>query len=242
MAKGAVKFSTAQIRDLAGLLCNQNFLEAFETGRAAAAALPKVRDEVTLFETELEDQNADSIQQQTEIVRLTRSLDIALDAASSGPPGSSRSQDIAAPDKFSRDRKTYRTLTVQLQTTLAGHARKFRDDQHKMMNITSLLEGNTHRMIHPYITSDRIDFNTIKELWDVLHCAYDNPDRRGTAERELAALKQGNREFSVYFADFQRIMAELQWDPSPKKAALRQGMAGSLKDLLLSYDYTDDWA
>ena len=36
-------------------------------------------------------------------------------------------------------------------------------------------------------------------------------------------------------------MAELQWDPSTKKAALHQGMAGKLKDLLLSYDCPNDW-
>ena len=65
-------------------------------------------------------------------------------------------------------------------------------------------------MIYPYIINDEIDFNTIKELWDMLDCAYDDPDYQGTAERELAMLKQGTREFSVYFANFQRIMAELK--------------------------------
>ena len=96
-------------------------------------------------------------------------------------------------------------------------------------------------MISPHIVNDRIDLNTIKELWDVLDCAYNDTDRPGTAERELAMLKQGTREFSVYFADFLRIMAELKWDPSAKKVALRQGMAGNLKDPPLSYDYPDDW-
>ena len=95
-------------------------------------------------------------------------------------------------------------------------------------------------MISPHIVNDQIDFNTIKELWDVLDCAYDDPDRQGTAKREPAMPKQGTREFSAYFADFQRIMAELKWDPSAKKAALRQGMAGNFKDLLLSYDCLDD--
>ena len=128
------------------------------------------------METELEDQKADSIQQETEIARLTRSLDLALEAASTGSPSSSRSQDIAATDKFSGDRKTYRTFRAQLQTKLLGDARKFRDDPHKMMYITSLLEGNAHRMIYPYIIGDRIDFNTTKKLWDVLDYAYDDPD------------------------------------------------------------------
>ena len=87
-----------------------------------------------------------------------------LDAASTGPPSSSPSRDIAAPDKFSGDRKTYKNFKAQLQTKLMGDAGKFRDKQHKMMYITSLLEGNAHRTIYPYIINDRINFNTIKEL------------------------------------------------------------------------------
>ena len=203
-------FTTAQIRDLAAVLCNQNLLEIFETGRAATDAVPLIRAEVTRLETELEEQKADSIQQQTENERPTRTPDLALDAANTRPPSSSRSQDITAPDKFSGDQKTYRTFKAQLQTKLAGDARRFREDQYKMMFITSLLEGNAHRMIHPYIINDRIDFNTIQELWDNLDCAYDDPDHQGTPEQELAMLKQGTREFSAYFADFQRIMAELK--------------------------------
>ena len=96
-------------------------------------------------------------------------------------------------------------------------------------------------MIYPYIINDQIDFNTINELWDILDCAYDDPDHQGTTEGELAMLQQGTREFSPYFADFQRIMAEVKWDPSSKKATFRQGMAGNLEDLLLSYDSPDDW-
>ena len=120
-----------------------------------------------------------------------------LDAASTGTPSSTRCQDIATPDKFSDDRTTYRTLKAQLQTKLAGDASKFHDNQHKIMYITSLLEGNAHRMIYPSIINDRIEFNTIKELWHILDCAYDDPDHQRPAERELAMLKQGTREFSA---------------------------------------------
>ena len=62
---------------------------------------------------------------------------------------------MAAPNKFSRNCKTYRTFKAQLQTKLVGNTRKFCDDQHKlMMYLTSLLEGNAHRMIYPYIVND----------------------------------------------------------------------------------------
>ena len=126
----------ARIRDLAVVLCNQNFLEGFKTGRAATDAVTLIRAKVTRLETKLEDQKADSIQQQMENERLTRSLNVALDAATAGPSSSIRSQDIAAPDKFSKDRKTYRTFKAQLQMRLVGDTGKFRDDQHKMIYIT----------------------------------------------------------------------------------------------------------
>ena len=86
--QGVAPFTMAQIRDLAAVLCNQNFLEAFETGRAATVTVPLIRAEITRLETGLEEQKADSIQQQTENERLTRSLDLALDLANAGPPSS----------------------------------------------------------------------------------------------------------------------------------------------------------
>ena len=101
--QGMAPFTTTQVQDLAAVFCSQNLLEAFEAGRAATDAIPLIRAEIPRLETDLEDQKADSIQQQTEIARLTRSLDLALDAASMGPPSIRRSQDIAAPDKFAGD-------------------------------------------------------------------------------------------------------------------------------------------
>ena len=86
-----MSFTTAEVWNLANILCHQNFLEAFETGKGVINALPLIQDEVAQLETELEDQKGDSIQQQMGIARLTGSLDLALDATSTGPPRSSRS-------------------------------------------------------------------------------------------------------------------------------------------------------
>ena len=53
--EGVAPFTRAQIRDLARVLSNQNFLKAFESGRIVIDAVPHIQ-------TELEDQKADSIQ------------------------------------------------------------------------------------------------------------------------------------------------------------------------------------
>ena len=59
------------------------------------------------------------------------------------------------------------------------------------------------------------------------------------AERELGKLKQANREFSAYFADFQRIQANLRWTIEAQRALLLQGISEELQDLLLCYDAPD---
>ena len=53
--QGTAPLITAQVRDLVAVLCNQIFLKAFETGRAAINALSLIRAEVTRLETELEE-------------------------------------------------------------------------------------------------------------------------------------------------------------------------------------------
>jgi hypothetical protein len=54
--------------------------------------------------------------------------------------------------------------------------------------------------------------------------AYGVPDRANTAERALSKLRQGNRDFVSYYAEFQRLIADLQWND----AALRTGPDTSL--------------
>ena len=40
--QGVAPFTTAQIRDLAAVLCNRNFLEVFEKGMAATDVVPLI--------------------------------------------------------------------------------------------------------------------------------------------------------------------------------------------------------
>src|SRR6185436_4945769 len=70
---------------------------------------------------------------------------------------------------------------------------------------------------------------------------YDDPDWKGTAERELEHLKQGGRDFSAYYANFQHLMAELNWNVSAKMNALYRGMSEELKDLIYHHDLPVDW-
>jgi hypothetical protein len=63
-----------------------------------------------------------------------------------------------------------------------------------------------------------------------------------TAERTLAKLRQGNRDFITYYAEFQRLIADLDWNDTPKQAALHHGLSEELKDILSTQDLPEDWA
>lgn len=232
--KKTAPFTTKWVRDLATTLLHFDYSQNYQTGQDSIGLLNKANNEINELK-------ADLAQLTTENRRLTQSLDLALAAATVNPRTAQRQQQIDSPDKFTGDRKTYGTFKAQIRTKLVADEGMFRNEQHKMLFITNLLGGNAHKMIYPYLKNDRIDFDTIDDLWKVLDNAYDDPDRKGTAERELATLRQGTGEFSVYYSNFSRLMAELQWDDSAKKAALRQGMAEPLKDLLLCWEAPDNW-
>jgi len=182
-------------------------------------------------------------QQKAEIGRLQCALVTAQPffPVSVIAPNLAETQDIAAPDPFSGDCREYQTFKAQLTTKLAGDAHKFRSEQHRMQYMANLLRGNAYKMVLPFIKTDRIDLGSTNELWGILDAVYDDPNKKRTAERELETLKQENREFSVYFADFQRLMAELRWDESARRSALYRGLSGEMKDLLRSYPRPSEW-
>jgi len=61
---------------------------------------------------------------------------------------------------------------------------------------------------------------------------YEDPDRKGTAERELRALRQGTADFTAHYARFQALMAVLGWVGDTKLSALRQTLCYDLREAL----------
>jgi hypothetical protein len=60
-----------------------------------------------------------------------------------------------------------------------------------------------------------------------------NPDEVGMASEELDRLMQGNHKFSIYYAEFQYLMAILDYDAKAKKATLKQGLSKDLQASLI---------
>jgi hypothetical protein len=207
----------------------------------AAAALARVADLERLLE-EAEDQvvvgrvNNESLEAsntalRTDLERTQRSLDlIQRMAVPEGPraPAPDRSVKIPDPPAFTKGREEYRAFKDKLGHKLAGDAHLFRDDQHKLTYAVGFVTGEAYGVIRSLLPG----MQTVEQLISHLDSTYEDSDPRGTAERELRALKQGSTDFSAHYARFQGLMAILGWDGAARHAALYSSLSMDLKETL----------
>jgi len=99
------------------------------------------------------------------------------------------------------------------------------------------LRGVALGQILPHLWEDgEIGLEDLPAVIQLLEAAFGDPDRVATAERKMREIKQTLREFSQYYAEFQVIAADLDWNPSALRNALRMGLSEEMKD---SFTYTD---
>jgi hypothetical protein len=63
-----------------------------------------------------------------------------------------------------------------------------------------------------FVKADRINLADAENLFKIIRDAYDDPDRKRTALRNLRNLQQKNKRFQKYYADFQRYVSELDYN------------------------------
>jgi hypothetical protein len=73
----------------------------------------------------------------------------------------------------------------------------------------------------------------VEALIRILEAAFSDPDEVRMASGELACLTSGNRKFSIYYDQFQRSIAILDYDSKAKKAALKRGLSNELQASLI---------
>src|SRR5437763_11809578 len=77
----------------------------------------------------------------------------------------------------------------------------------------------------PYVRDNRVDLTDLAALIRILENAFGNPNRVRDAENKLFSISQGNKDFSAYFAEFQRYAAEVSWNDNAKMTALCRGIS-----------------
>ena len=117
---------------------------------------------------------------------------------------------------------------AKLQEKIRGD--QFRDEEHQLSYAMGLLAAEAYDMVSPLRQNGEI--KTISDLLQCLDAAYEDPDRKGTAERERRALKQGNGDFTSHYAKFRALVAVLGWQWEAERSALYHSLSYELKDAL----------
>jgi hypothetical protein len=148
-----------------------------------------------------------------------------------------RAIELPHPPKYSGDRKELPNFMSKVHSKLAGENGHFSNDQHKLHYVYGYLKRNAQNQIQLYIQTNKISLDDIEALIKILEDAFSDPDEVGMASGELDYLMQGNHEFSIYYAEFQHLIAILDYNSKAKKAALKRGLS---KELQASLVYQTD--
>jgi hypothetical protein len=141
--------------------------------------------------------------------------------------------ELPHPPEFSGDHKELLNVISKVRSKLTGESSQYTNDQHKLCYVYGFLKGNVQNQIQPYILPDKIKLDNVEALISILEAAFGDPDQVGTASMELDKVTQGNKEFSQYYAEFQRVMAILDYNSNAKKTALKHGLSGELQTSLV---------
>jgi hypothetical protein len=106
----------------------------------------------------------------------------------------------------------------------------------------SRLEGATLEQIIHIVKYEYMILENFEAFMTSLEEAYGDPDRINTAKWVLMKLRQGNGDFIMYFAEFQYLIADLNWNDVVKHAALHHGLCEELKDILSIQDLPEEWS
>ena len=129
------------------------------------------------------------------------------------------------------------TWIIQLHNELAMQPHLYPNDQVCLRYAVNRLLGAALNLIRVYVPEKnrRILVKSLNVLIDLLRQTFDDPDRTLTTNREIWKLKQNNSTFPLYFAEFDQIMEELNWNEEVQREQLYVGLSDEIKDDVVTY-------
>jgi len=110
--------------------------------------------------------------------------------------------------------KELRTWIIQLCNKLAAQPHHYPDDHAYLRYVVNCLSGASLNLIRAYVSENtgQIRLESLNALLDLLSQAFNDPNRTRTINCEIQKLKQKSSTFAAYFAEFGRIMGDLNWN------------------------------
>ncbi|GFF97258.1 conserved hypothetical protein [Aspergillus udagawae] len=102
-----------------------------------------------------------------------------------------------------------------------------------MAYMNNRLKGAPYAQILPYIKKGICTLNDYQDILDILERAFGDPNRMNNAHNELFSLHQTNKEFSTFFAEFQRLALEGEMPEETLSTLLEQAISYKLQSMLM---------
>ena len=101
----------------------------------------------------------------------------------------------------------------RMRNKLLANGDYYPTDSLQIAYTESRIGGEAAKYIAPRLRATALNrFRTTKEIFDYLTQVYRDPNRRHTAQRAYLKLYQGRRSFAEFWAEFQRLAAELDYN------------------------------
>lgn len=105
---------------------------------------------------------------------------------------------------------------------MTGDKDCFLTESDRIIYVASRVSGPAYKNIKSWVTpvveGKERGFQDVLEILRRVYCV---ADKRAAAEREIAALQQRNLPFVQFLAQFNTLLADLNWDNSAKVSVLK---------------------
>lgn len=102
--------------------------------------------------------------------------------------------------------------------------------------------GKALDLIEPKLRNDgTVDFTTTNDLITYLEITFGDSDEKDTSQHELQNLRQANRPFLDYLADFRQIADLTGFNEEAKRAALLERSSREIQEFLVVVDLPDSF-
>lgn len=180
--------------------------------QAATAEFNEVNDKIDELRTAYDEQVITIIEADGRIEFLEGQL---RDARQSTPSTVSmhhqRSIKIPDPPMFTDGKEIdWDTWVAAMRSKLTANDDHFSTESLRIAYVQSRITKPASAYIAPRLRPDSLKpFLAASEIFNTLANIYGDPDREHTARAEFNRLTQGNKEFSAFWAEFQRLMVEI---------------------------------
>ena len=182
----------------------------------------------------------------TVVLDLQQRLEPQVTPAAAGPAGGpseptpppDHGQRLSAkqpdPNIYYGDKEKLEPFIAQVTLKLTVNRDRYPTEPERVAYAISRLGGDALAQIVPFIANgtDLDLLPTLDFTFEILRRAYGVSDRHAESVRKLRNLKQKNREFIAYYAEFERYMADCDYSDQAKIDCLLFGLNQELLNAL----------